>query len=121
MLVFFSRFGCVCGVAYYCLFGFGRFRCFFFWFLCVFFYSAFAFVCFGFVLFCCVIVVGVVLGFLVFVFFACFVFVWGGGACFFVFFGGFEGQVRWPKGPPHLALNPPYFFCVIFWLSCLCF
>ena len=32
--------------------------------------------------------------------------------CFFVFgfFGGFKGQVRWPKGPPHLALNPPYLF-----------
>ena len=36
---------------------------------------------------------------------------------FFVFsllFWGFKGQVRWPKGPPHLALNPPYlfvFFC----------
>ena len=28
---------------------------------------------------------------------------------FFCFFGGFKGQVRWPKGPPHLALNPPYF------------
>ena len=26
------------------------------------------------------------------------------------FFGGFKGQVRWPEGPPHLALNPPYFF-----------
>ena len=25
-----------------------------------------------------------------------------------LFFGGFKGQVRWPKGPPHLALNPPY-------------
>ena len=37
--------------------------------------------------------------------------------CFFVFvffFGGFKGQVRWPEGPPHLALNPPYFF--IFWV-----
>ena len=39
---------------------------------------------------------------------------------FFVFFvfcfclGGFKGQVRWPEGPPHLALNPPYFFCVVF-------
>ena len=33
--------------------------------------------------------------------------------CFFV--GGFKGQVRWPKGPPHLALNPPYFF------FCFCF
>ena len=46
---------------------------------------------------------------------------------FFVFlflflFGGFKGQVKWPKGPPHLALNPLYFlfFCVIVWLSCLC-
>ena len=19
--------------------------------------------------------------------------------------------MRWPEGPPHLALNPPYFFC----------
>ena len=34
--------------------------------------------------------------------------------CFFVFcfFGGFKGQVRWPKGPPHLALNPPYMFFI---------
>ena len=31
---------------------------------------------------------------------------------FLVFFGGFKGQVRWPKGPPHLALNPPYLFCL---------
>ena len=29
--------------------------------------------------------------------------------CLF-FFGGFKGQVRWPNGPPHLALNPPYLF-----------
>ena len=29
--------------------------------------------------------------------------------------GGFKGQVRWPKVPPHLALNPPYFsFCFSF-------
>ena len=34
------------------------------------------------------------------------------GGVFFV--GGFKGQVRWPKGPPHLALNPPYFFCFVF-------
>ena len=33
----------------------------------------------------------------------------------FVFFGGFKGQVRWPKGPPHLALNPPYFLFVFYW------
>ena len=25
-------------------------------------------------------------------------------------FGGFKDQVRWPKGPPHSALNPPIFF-----------
>ena len=28
---------------------------------------------------------------------------------FFLFF--FKGQVRWLKGPPHLALNPPCLFC----------
>ena len=40
--------------------------------------------------------------------FSCFFFL-----CFFLFLcflGGFKGQVRWPEGPPHLALNPPYFF-----------
>ena len=39
--------------------------------------------------------------------------------CFFLlfcFFGGFKGQVRWPKGPPHLALNPPYFLFLFFFL-----
>ena len=41
--------------------------------------------------------------------------------CFFflVFLlGGFKGQVRWPEGPPHLALNPPYLFVfyLFFWL-----
>ena len=44
--------------------------------------------------------------------------------CFFcVFFGGFKGQVRWPEGPPHLALNPPYFFLFLFgfWFFVLCF
>ena len=30
--------------------------------------------------------------------------------CFLCFFGGFKGHVRWPEGPPHLALNPPYLF-----------
>ena len=43
--------------------------------------------------------------------FFCFLFV------FCLFFGGFKGQVRWPKGPPHLALNPPYFICFCFSLS----
>ena len=38
--------------------------------------------------------------------------------CFFVlfFFGGLKGQVRWPEGPPHLALNPPYFICFCFFV-----
>ena len=47
--------------------------------------------------------------------------------CFVFCFGGFKGQVRCPKGPPHLALNPPnlFIFC-FFWfvfvpfLSLLC-
>ena len=33
-------------------------------------------------------------------------------SCFFVSFfsfGGFKGQVGRPDGPPHFALNPPYF------------
>ena len=34
---------------------------------------------------------------------------------FFLFlFGGFKGQVRWPKGAPHLVLNPPCFLFVFF-------
>ena len=43
-------------------------------------------------------------------------------ALFFCFFKGFKGQVRWPKGPPHLALNPPFlFFCFSFWCwFCFC-
>ena len=44
---------------------------------------------------------------------------------FMFFFGGFQGQVRWAEGPPHLALNPPCFFvCFVFlfsFLSFLCF
>ena len=39
---------------------------------------------------------------------------------FFVFFGGFKGEVRWPKGPPHLALNPPYFLFVFLFLFFPC-
>ena len=34
--------------------------------------------------------------------------------CFFCFLGGFKGEVRWPEGPPHLALNPPYCFLFFF-------
>ena len=48
----------------------------------------------------------------------CFWIVFGVGSCFvfvfFIFWGGFKGQVRWPKGPPHLALNPPYVFVFLF-------
>ena len=41
---------------------------------------------------------------------------------FFVFFfGGFKGHVRWPEGPPHLALNPPYLFFVLFFVFFFCF
>ena len=50
--------------------------------------------------------------FLVFLFslsFFCFFFVFA-----FCFFGGFKGQVRWPEGPPHLALNPPYLLFFVF-------
>ena len=40
------------------------------------------------------------------------------GFVFFVlFFGGFKGQVRWPEGPPHLALNPS---CLFFFLFRFC-
>ena len=41
--------------------------------------------------------------------------------CFCVFFGGFKGQVRWPEGPPHLALNPPSFFFFCFFGCFFCF
>ena len=52
--------------------------------------------------------------FLFVVFFVWFCF----GICFFCFcfFGGFKVQVRWPKGPPHLALNPPYLFLFCFFV-----
>ena len=30
------------------------------------------------------------------------------------FLEGFKGQVRWPKGPPHLTLNPPCFLGFVF-------
>ena len=33
---------------------------------------------------------------------------------FLFFFWGFKGQVRWPKGPPHLALNHPHFYWFVF-------
>ena len=39
----------------------------------------------------------------------------------FCFLGRFKGQVRWPKGPPHLALNPPYFCFLLLFFVCFCF
>ena len=81
-------------VAYSCLSGFGRFRCFCGSCFCF----SFVQVLFWFVLalglLCCWIVAGVVLV----------------RICFFVFFFVFI-----VFGPPHLALNPPFlFFCVLF-------
>ena len=117
MLVFSQFFGAFVGWFILVYFGFGRFRCFcvscvcYGFFLCCF---CFCFVCFVFVLlldcfWCCFFTfVLVFLLFLLFFFvlvFFVFVFVF-----FVLFFGRFKGQVRWPKGPPHLALNPPYFF-----------
>ena len=32
----------------------------------------------------------------------------------FCFLRGFKGQMKWPVGPPHLALNPPYLFWFFF-------
>ena len=45
-----------------------------------------------------------------FFFFPFIFFFWGGG--------GFKDQMKWPEGPPHLALNPPYI--LLFWV-CLNF
>ena len=47
----------------------------------------------------------------------CFLF----GFLLLVFFGGFKGQVRWPEGPPHLALNPPYLFLLFLLFCCFVF
>ena len=35
----------------------------------------------------------------------------------FCFLRGFKGQVMWPKGPPHLALNPPCFVFLWFFFA----
>ena len=72
-----------------------------YWFCGFFFFFLLFFFCFLFVLF-----------FFVFLFVLFFL---------FCFFGGFKGQVRWPKGPPHLALNPPYFLVFVFCLLFFCF
>ena len=117
--LFFSVLGGFCGMVYSCLFGFRRFMCFS--------GSCFCFFCLGFVfgflvffLFCCWIVFGVVLVFHFFHFsFFVFCFLFFGFLLFvFCLFEGFKSQVRWPKGPPLLALNSPYFlfFCVVLFL-----
>ena len=120
MLVFFFRvFLGFSGVAHCCSSGFGRFRCFCVSCVCFSFLSCF---CFCFVCF----VLGLVVGCCCLVFFGVFVFCCLFVVLFFLFFGRFKGQVRWPKGPPHLALNPPYFICFcffVFWFFpslCLC-
>ena len=97
MLVF-PSFWFFSGVAHCCSSGFGRFRCF-----CV------SCVCFSFLFcFCFCFVCFVVFLWLDVVVFFCFF-------CFCLFcFGGFKGHVRWPEGPPHLALSPPYFICFCF-------
>ena len=67
-------------------------------------------VCFSLLCCFCFCFVCLVIGFVVVLFFVLFV-------CFFVLlFGGFKGQERWPKWPPHLALNPPYFLVLVFCL-----
>ena len=78
-----------------------------------------------FVFLCCVAFVSVLFAWLLvlwlFYFLLCFVcfFLFFLFCFFFCFFGGFKGQVRWPKGPPHLALNPPYLLVFVFF--CFCF
>ena len=85
-----------------------------FWCSCVcffFFCVGFVSVLFAFVLFSCWIVFGVGSCLVFFCFFFCFFFF--RFLFVFLFLGGFKGQVRWPKGPPHLALHPPYFICFV--------
>ena len=96
------------GLASSSLFGFGRFVCFSVFCFWSSFWCWFGFF-FGFVLFCAWMLLFLSL-FFWFVFFF----------CFLIFFGGFKGQVRWPFGPPHLALNPPYLFCLFLLFGC-CF
>ena len=56
------------------------------------------------------------LGFFLFVFFLFYVFLF----LFCFLLGGFKGQVRWPEGPPHLALNRPYLLFVFVVLVVFC-
>ena len=109
------------GEAYCCSSGFGRFRCFCVLVFVLLFCVAFVSVLFALLLVLLLDCLVLVLLFLCFCFlflFLCFCFF-----CLVCFFGGFKGQVRWPKGPPHLALNPPYlliFFGFLFVFVCFC-
>ena len=119
LVFFFPSFGGFSGVACYCSSGFGRFRCFcvscVLFFFVVLLLFLFCLLCYWFCFLFCFFILFFSL--VVFCFSVCFVFL-------FCFFGGFKGQVRWPKGPPHLALNPPYFlvfvFCLLFFFCFFC-
>ena len=82
---------CFCFVCFVFVFLLDWFWCWFLFCFCFCYFFVFSFLFLFCVCFCC------------FLFFCC-----------FVSFGGFKGQVRWPKGPPHLALNPPYFLFLFF-------
>ena len=98
-----SQFLGFCGVVSFCLFGFGRFGC-----VSCFCGSVWFWFCFClFVLFC-------FCGWMLLSLFLFFLF------CFSAFFGGFKGQVRWPRGSPHLALKPSLFFLFLLFF-CLFF
>ena len=78
-LFFFPSFGGFCGVGYFCLFGFGRFRCFGVLVFVFLFLFGFVSVLFALFLFCCWIVFGVgscfvFVFFFFFLFFVCFCF-----------------------------------------------
>ena len=70
-------------------------------------------------LFCCWIVFGVgsCVAFVFILFFLVFLLL----LLCFCFFGGLKGQVKWPKGPPHLALKPPCFFVFFVFVFLFCF
>ena len=98
------------GVAHCCSSGFGRFRCF-----CV---SCVCFFCLAFVSVLFALFLALWLDVVVLLF-GVFLLPCGWIVVIVLFlFGGFKGQVRWPKGPPHLAPNPPYFICFVFFVFC---
>ena len=134
MLVFPTFLGLLWGGLFLFILGLEGFGVFCVSCVCFCFCVAFVSVLFALFLFCCWIVFGVgSCSAFVFVFLLVFCLLEGLRALYPLYFlflvflslGGFKGQVRWPKGPPHLALNPPYFllvfFCFFYLLSFLCF